>query len=283
MLLINNENLFLIALGLIWIIGAVIQDIKRREVDNLWNFSLIGFALAYRLIVSVFNGDYWFFINGLLGLAIFLFLGNLFYYSRIFAGGDAKLLIALGAILPLDYNWISNFKIFGSFVLLFLVCGSIYVLIWSFVLIFRNWDKFKKEFVRQWKTYQKIFFIFLIFIIIFIVILFALSNIFLALIGLVVLLFPILFVFARAVEESCMKKFVKPRNLTEGEWLYEDIVVAGKKIKANWEGVSKEELRLIKNKYKKSVLIKQGVPFTPSFLFAFVLLLFLFWRYRMFW
>ena len=44
-----NENLFLIILGLVWIIGAVLQDLKRREVDNLWNFSLIFFALAYRL------------------------------------------------------------------------------------------------------------------------------------------------------------------------------------------------------------------------------------------
>ena len=80
--ILGYENLFLIILGFIWIIGAVIQDFKRREVDNIWNFSLIAFALAYRLSLSVYSENYWFFINGLLGLAIFLFLGNVFYYSR---------------------------------------------------------------------------------------------------------------------------------------------------------------------------------------------------------
>ena len=55
--LIFNENLFLIILGIVWIIGAVLQDLKRREVDNLWNFSLIVFALGYRAFVSVWLSD----------------------------------------------------------------------------------------------------------------------------------------------------------------------------------------------------------------------------------
>jgi len=46
------ENWFLIIIGLIWIVVAVMQDFKRREVDNIWNFSLIGIALAYRAGIS---------------------------------------------------------------------------------------------------------------------------------------------------------------------------------------------------------------------------------------
>ena len=74
--LLSNENLFLIVLGFIWILGAVLQDLRRREVDNVWNFSLIFFALAYRASISIYTNDYWFFINGCLGFAIFLILGN---------------------------------------------------------------------------------------------------------------------------------------------------------------------------------------------------------------
>ena len=96
--------MFLIALAIIWIIGAVLQDLKRREVDNIWNFSLIAIALAYRFGASIFIDNYWFFINGIIGFVIFLILGNIFYYARLFAGGDAKLLMALGAILPLSYE-----------------------------------------------------------------------------------------------------------------------------------------------------------------------------------
>ncbi len=281
MLLINSENMFLIVLGLVWIIGAVLQDLKRREVDNLWNFSLIAFALAYRLSVSVHNGNYWFFINGILGLAIFLFLGNVFYYSRLFAGGDAKLVIALGAILPLSYNWGNNFIIFVLFIILFLVMGSLYSLIWAVVLVFENLSGFKKEIVKQWKSYNILFLILLFFAFAGAAIIYFVAGITLALIfGIVLILFPILFVFAKAVEESCLKKAVSPEKLGEGEWLYRDIVVGGKKIKASWEGVSSDELKLIRKKYRKKVWIKEGIPFTPSFLLAFACLLILFWRYR---
>ena len=164
--LLINENLFLIVLAIVWIIGAIIQDLKKREVDNLWNFSLIAFALAYRFSISVFTNNYLFFINGLLGLLVFLILGNIFYYSRLFAGGDAKLLIALGNILPLSYDWLLNLKIFGLFILLFLLGGSVYVFIWSLFLVVINWDKFGKEFIKQFKIYKNIFLIGLILFII---------------------------------------------------------------------------------------------------------------------
>ena len=273
------ENWFLIIIGLIWIVVAVMQDFKRREVDNIWNFSLIGFALAYRFAFSAYSGNYWFIINGLLGFGIFLFLGNLFYYSRLFAGGDAKLLIALGAILPLSYDWIINFEIFGLFLVLFLALGSVYALIWAFFLVGINWDGFKNEFAVQWKNYKKMFLIAVIFVIIWIVFVFAISQISFLFIGLIVLLFPILFMFAKAVEESCMIKKVSPKKVTEGDWLYRDIVVKGKRIKANWEGVSKKELRWIKKHGRRKILIKQGIPFTPSFLLAFIALIILSWKF----
>ena len=71
--ILANENLFLIAIAVVWVVGAIMQDLRRREVDNLWNFLLIGIALAYRLAVSGFSGNFWFFINGALGFLIFLF------------------------------------------------------------------------------------------------------------------------------------------------------------------------------------------------------------------
>ena len=276
--LINIENLFLIILALVWIIGAVLQDFKRREVDNLWNFSLIAFALAYRLSVSIFNGNYWFILNGLIGLVIFFGLHNLFYYSRLFGGGDAKLLMALGAILPLSYNWIINLKIFGYFVILFLITGSIYALIYSVFLIFRNWNGFKKEFIKQWKKYQKMFLISLVFVIIWVNIIYFISQIRFIFIGFVILLFPLLFVFSKSVEETCMVKSVPFNKVTLGDWLYKDILIGKKKIKADWQGVSERELKLIK-KSKKNILIKYGIPFTPAFLFGFIGLLLLAWKF----
>lgn len=276
--IINFENLFLIFLGLVWIVGAILQDMKRREVDNLWNFSLIGFALAYRLAVSIFSGNYWFVLNGLIGLAVFILLGNLFYYSRLFAGGDAKLMIALGAILPLSYSWIVNLKIFGYFLLFFLLGGSLYALIYAFCLIGKNWEGFKKEFIKQWKNYNVMFLITLVFALIWILISYFVSQVLFVLLGLVVILFPVLFVFAKSVEESCMVRNVSSNKATVGDWLYKDIKIGRKTIRANWEGLSEKDLKLIR-KNKKKVMIKYGIPFTPSFLFGFVGFLFLCWKY----
>ncbi|MFA5173965.1 MAG: prepilin peptidase [Candidatus Pacearchaeota archaeon] len=272
-----GENGFLIILGLIWIIGAILQDFKRREVDNLWNFSLIFMALAYRAFVSISNGNYWFIINGIIGFGVFFALSNLFYYSRLFAGGDAKLLMALGAILPLSYNWISNLKIFVAFVLLFFALGALYSLVYSFVLVFANFKRFTKEFKVQWKNYNKMFLWAIGFMILWIIFAFILDQKPIMIIGFVVLLFPVLFVYAKSVEESCMVKLVDPKEVTIGDWLYKDIKVGDKKIKSKWEGVSKYNLEIIR-KGKKKILIKQGVPFTPSFLFGFIVLIVLIYK-----
>jgi hypothetical protein len=276
--MLNNENLFLIVIGLIWIFGAVLQDLRRREVDNLWNFSLIGVALSYRLSVSIFTGNYFYFFNGVGGFLTFLFLGNLFYYSRLFAGGDAKLIIALGTVLPLSYDWLVNLKIFGVFILSFLIAGSIYALLWSMTLVIINWRKFKKEFFRQWRDYKRMFYFSIAFVVFWIFFVFLLNQSFLIFLGLIVLLFPLLFVFAKTVEESCMVRLVKPDRISEGDWLYEDVRINGKVIKNNWQGVSRNELGLIRKSSKK-ILIKYGIPFTPSFLFGFLILLFFIWKF----
>jgi Flp pilus assembly protein protease CpaA len=274
-MIITPENLFLIILGIVWIIGAVLQDLRRREVDNIWNFSLIGIAIAYRLIVYAFNGNYWFALNGLIGFLIFLGLGNLFYYMRLFAGGDAKLLIALGTILPLSYEWMTNMKIFGIFLILSFLGGSIYALCWTMVLMTKNFKKFKEEFLKQAKEYKKMFLIGLVFATGWMVFIWFTGEFMLMLIALVILLFPFLFVFAKAIEECAMVKSVFPSQVTEGDWLYKDIIVNGKRIKANWEGISKEELKLIKSRHDKKISIKYGIPFTPSFLFGFLVLLYM--------
>jgi len=270
--ILSNENLFLIILGLVWIIGAVLQDLRRREVDNIWNFSLIAFALGYRSVVSVYTFDPWFLLNGLIGFGIFLILGNLFYYSRIFAGGDTKLLIALGPVLTLSFDWIVNLKIYALFTLGFLLGGSIYVFIWALVLAGLKFGEFRKEFVKQWGRGKLVYNVFLG--VGLVVLLFSFFiGLEIALISLIFLLFPVLFVFAKAVEECCMVRDVSVDKITVGDWLYEDVYIKGKRIKAHWEGVSSGDLKLIQEKYRRKIKVKYGVPFTPGFLIGLLVVL----------
>ena len=66
-----EEYYFLFALAIVWMIFAVVQDLKTREVANWLNFSLIGFALAYRAFYSSFTGEWMFLGFGFLGFLMF--------------------------------------------------------------------------------------------------------------------------------------------------------------------------------------------------------------------
>src|SRR3989338_8270060 len=108
------EVVFLFVLALVWIVFAVVQDLRKREIANWLNFSLIVFALGFRFFYSLFSTeDFRFFYQGLLGFGIFFLLGNLFYYGKAFAGGDAKLMIALGTILPFSESFFVNLEFFS--------------------------------------------------------------------------------------------------------------------------------------------------------------------------
>ena len=76
-----EQYYFLFVLAFVWLIFAVAQDLRTREIANWLNFSLIAFALAYRAFysISVKNAD--FFLFGLGGVLLFVVLGYIFYYT----------------------------------------------------------------------------------------------------------------------------------------------------------------------------------------------------------
>jgi Flp pilus assembly protein protease CpaA len=142
------ENLFLIVVGFIYLIFASVSDLRKREVPNWLSFSLIIFALAYRAFYSAFSRDARFFIFGLVGFGIFYFLAYGLYFGRVFAGGDAKLMMGLGALIPFSSDFTGNLYSMLVFLVLFLALGSFYGLFYSFALTFRS-RSFAKEFRKQ--------------------------------------------------------------------------------------------------------------------------------------
>jgi len=263
-----HELIFLFILALIWIIFATIQDIRKKEIANWINFSLIIFALGFRLFYSLFSGDHNFLIQGLIGFGIFLILGNLFYYLHVFAGGDCKLMISLGAILPIFDNIWNNLELFLFFIGIFLIIGFAYNLFFIIYLSIKNFKPFSKKFKILFKENKKylvsITLISLIFLILgfitYLSILFAVYLLFLS----------YLIIFVKSVDESCMIKKVNPFNLTEGDWLYKEIRIGRKLIKAKWGGLTKEEILIIQ-KNKKQILIRRGIAFAPVFLISYIL------------
>ena len=267
------EVIFLFALALIWIIFATVQDIRKREVANWLNFSLIVFALGFRFFYSLFSEvGFNFFYQGLIGFGIFLILGNLLYYGKMFAGGDAKLMIALGAVLPFSVIFNENLKIFILFFVLFLLVGAVYSIGASIGLSFKHFKKFKKEFSKQFRKNKKLS-LFVIFIALVLVAFGFFDNLFFVL-GSIVFVLPYFYVYVKSVDEACMIKKVRTSKLTEGDWLYKDLKIGRKVIKAKWDGLSKAEIKLIQGKLN-FVTIRNGIPFTPVFLISFVALFYL--------
>ncbi|MEK6817251.1 MAG: prepilin peptidase [Nanoarchaeota archaeon] len=272
--------IFLVALALVWMIFAVVQDLKKREIANWVNFSLIIFAIGFRFFYSLFNGTedgtgFNFFYQGLIGLGIFFILGNLLYYCRMFAGGDAKLLFALGAILPFSENFFVNLKVFALFFVLFLFSGAVYGLFVSGALIFSHFKGFKKEFLKQFKQNKNLFILSLFLALFFIILGF--SDSFMIYFGILIFILPYFYLSAKSIDEVCMIKKISPKNLTEGDWLYKDVMVGNRVIKKSWNGLTKKEIKLLrKNKY---VLVRQGIPFSPAFLISFLILIYL-WFFR---
>jgi Flp pilus assembly protein protease CpaA len=269
------EIIVLSIFALIWLVFASVQDLRTRTISNWISFSLIIFVLGFRFFYSLFNENFAFFYQGLIGLGIFFVLGNLLYYGRMFAGGDAKLMIALGTILPFSENLSINIKIFILFFILFLFAGAFYGLAWSIFLSSKNFKIFKKEFSKQLNKNKKIIYPSIFFAIILIILGF--YEILFFYFGILAFIFPYLYIYAKAVDEACLVKKIKTSDLEEGDWLYHDLKIQKKLIKANWHGLEKEQIKKIQKKFKE-IKIRQGIPFVPVFLISFLILIYIYFQ-----
>lgn len=273
-----EEGVFVVLLlGFIWVLFASIHDWIKKEVANWLNFSLIIFVIGFRFFYSFYGGEWSFLIQGVFGIVIFLILGNVFYYSRIFAGGDAKLMIALGGILFFSNSFYENLYYSSFFIFLFLIVGSLYGILWSVILMSRNFKEFKRGFYIEFG--KKRVYTYLLFSLgILTMFLGFYFNVFFY-IGLLIFLTPYLFLVAKAIDETCMIRKIKTSNLVEGDWLYKDVKVGGKIIKASWEGVSVSDIKLLRK--VKEVKVRQGIPFVPVFLISYILWIVIVFVYRL--
>jgi len=268
------EVISLVVLALVYLCFATIQDLRTKEVADWLNFSLIIFALGLRFFYCLFEQQgFNFLYQGLIGLAIFFVLGNLLYYARVFAGGDAKLMVALGAVLPLSQSFAVNLKIFVLFFLIFLFVGAVYGIIISIILGIKNSYRLKKSFHKKMHKEKKlVFYVLLIGLVFFI---FGLVDELFFALGILVLFLPFLYFYTKSVEEVCLVQKISTRTLVEGDWIYHDLKFGKKIIKADWNGLTNEQISIIKKNFKR-ITIKQGIAFIPVFLISFLILYFLF-------
>jgi len=252
--------------GLAWMIFATIQDVKTREVSNWLTFSLIAFGVAFSIFHSLSIGKINPFLFSFAGGVFYFCVAFALYYARVFAGGDAKLLMGVGFILPYS-SWLNVLFLSLGFLFVLFFVGAIYSLIYSFFIAYNKRREFVPAFLKELKI-SKWLFLFSLVLIAFLFTQGTNKSIFLG--GILIFFIPLLYAYLMALDKSCMIRLVHPRELSEGDWLEKDVKVGKKIIRASVHGVSKEEIRALR-KANKKVFIKEGIPFVPAFLIAYLI------------
>ena len=257
-----KEYFFLFALAALATLFAIYEDLKKREVANWLNFSLIAFGLSYRAFFSLRTSNFKFLLLGLLGTFSMYALANILYYSKVFAGGDAKLLMGFGAIIP-STTIVQTFANSVVFVFILFLIGSVYGLFYTLIILKDNKKQFSKKIRKSFDKNNILYFT--------LIILFVLGILFSLLLPFVIFvsffsLIPFIYLYARSIE-SCMIKVYPSNKLTEGDWIENDIKFKNHFVKKTVHGLSLQDIKLLQ-KYNVSVKVREGIPFTPAFLFA---------------
>ncbi|MBS3138051.1 prepilin peptidase [Candidatus Woesearchaeota archaeon] len=286
----------LIIIAVIYLLIGSYTDLKTREVPDIVNFSFIALAFGVNLSLSVIYSDWSFIVSSIIGFFLAIFIAMIMYYTGQWGGGDAKMLFGLGALLgigiqfPIDFS-VSILFTFKTILLQFfnqppllfiffvymLIVGGVYGILWSIYLAAASWKKFIIAFNER--IHQKDILLLrkllMMFSLVMIVVVFFIDDIAVKLLLISLLLMLILtfylYQFIKVIEKVAMLKSVNPEQLTEGDWIAEDIVINDIYIAGPKDlGIEKMQILKLIELHKEgkieNVQIKQGIPFIPSFL-----------------
>jgi len=266
------------AIALIGSTIAGIWDLKTTEIPDEIPDVMIILGLTIAFIESVFTSNYSYLLSSVIyGVGFFCF-GFLMYYLGQWGGGDAKILSAVGFLLPFSpfpHDYLFPFPI--SFLFNVFIVGAVYMLAYAFIFAFIN-KTIVSKFVKDLKGSQKILSIGSIVLLVcflglnwfFSVYLLGEKNILSIIYNSVLLLIGsislfLLFKFARAVENFGFKMKIPISKLKVGDVLLDSKV---------FEGITEKELNKIRRSGKKHVWVKEGVRFGLAFPLALIFTLF---------
>ena len=269
---------------LVGTIVGVYTDMKKRYVPNFVSYSLIIIGVFGNLIISILNSSIYPFVYSI-GLVGILYVASyILYRIGYWGGGDAKLLVAYGAVLPVYPELLKT--IFNPsiapwpfIVTLWFnisILGVGFAALFAVYLAIKNKNKFAPEVRKILQKYKIVVYIIFIWLMsVFVSFFFSQEfGYFLAGLWAVTTLLFYLMVLLKSVENSCMYKFVKPSKLDEGDWIVGEITIGDFKYTPRKTGIFQREINEL-IKFEKSgklekVKVKEGTPFVPSFFFGLI-------------
>jgi len=273
-----------ILISLLGLIVGSYTDLRTREVPDWINYGLMFSGFGIALLMSTIERNIMYLVYSGLGFGVLWLVALAMYYTGQWGGGDSKMIMGIGALMGLNF---AEFQTGLPFVIAFMIytifIGALYGLIWSTALAIKHRQKFVAEFKKMLSLKISVLIkkVLLITAASAIVASFFLPGIYkaMALTMTIIAVFSFYtFAFIKAIEKSCMLKYIAPQNLTEGDWIAEEVKYEGKVLAGPKDlGIEKKQIEhLIKLEKKgkiKRVLVKEGVPFVPSFLIAFIITL----------
>lgn len=262
----------LLIIALVMLVIATITDLRTLEVPDWLSYAGIALGLIVHAVMSAAQWTIWPLANSAIGLAIAFSLACLMFYTGQWGGGDAKLLMAMGALIGFDAD---KFGFGASFILNLIWMGAVWGIAYTFFLAarnLRNVSRTARTLLLQ-NQYARVSITSLTI---------AVASVVLALfvtaaqkefaaLAVVSIAFPALVIITKATELSAMHKWVTPEELVEGDWLVHNVKVGKKVIVPPKVGLEEEQITELKKLKGQKLCVKYGVPFVPAFLLAFLL------------
>jgi len=262
------------------ILGALIgtaTDLKNRWVPDWVNYFMISVGLGGHAIVSFLQTSPWPLIYSAVAAGIFLAAGVGLVYTGLWGGGDAKMLVGFGALLPTTSLVQTPWPFPLTVLLNAFIFGAVLGILGALYLAFKNKEAFLKEFKKELKENKLVLFASPA-ILILPVVSFYLGINLVGLIGILLFLFiPLVFVL-KAVERACMFKFISPSTLVEGDWIAQNVNVGKYSYIPSRSGIELNDIKDLQKLEKlgklKQVKVKEGLPYIPAFLVGLLVSLF---------
>jgi prepilin signal peptidase PulO-like enzyme (type II secretory pathway) len=264
-------EIFLFVVALIGSIIAGFCDLKTTEIPDEIPYIMMGVGIVGHLIKSYLVWSYWpILLSMIVGLG-FLCFGFFMYYTGQWGGGDAKILSAIGFLVPVmpqEFKISLMFPLPLSFFFNIFLVGAAYMIVYAIILSIIN-RKIWSAFFEDLKANSKMIFLMNILLITFLSV-FGVTlakyyqadiMMFSVIIIAVSVGFFLLWKFVKTVENVGFKKKIPMSELRVGD------VPLDYKV---WEGITEKELKKIKNSGKKYIWIKEGVRFAPTFPLALI-------------
>ncbi len=263
-----------VIIGFFGLLAAALFDMfsKHNEIPDWLNYSMIGVGLGSAVITAFMTEKYILILYSLAGLVAAGIFGWILYKLNQWGGGDAKAIMGIGALLGINFS--QGFPTLAMFVINIFIVGAIIGIFWTIYKVIKNFKEFKTTFKELIRSKKIIRVRIAIIIICAGLLIYGFTQIGITKIlsvGFAAIIFFMFYfyMFNKAADKSCMKKEMDVAELVEGDWLAEEVKI-GKKVFAAKMTLEKNDLETIK-KHKKTVVVRVGMPFLPSFVIAYLI------------